>query len=208
MCSMIYNLWRARNLRVFQSKSLTPMEVAKMAEDLVFDFNKWNPEVCIKNRIPECNDNKVQGVCIIQVDASVFEEGCISFGCIIKDEDIIVLSACKVEAMNVEVAMAETLAIRWSLNLARSKNIEKVLVQSDCLSAVDCINCFSNIAVLEPIAADCRNLCNSFNCAFVVFIPRSQNFVAHNLARCGYREGDCMWEGETPALFVSDPPFN
>ncbi|XP_058726256.1 uncharacterized protein LOC131597583 [Vicia villosa] len=88
-----------RNLKVFQSKDLNPMEVARITMELVFEFNKWNPEERIKNRIPECNDSNVQEVCTIQVDASVDEAGCIAFGCITRDEDRIVLSSSKVEAI-------------------------------------------------------------------------------------------------------------
>ncbi|XP_058726255.1 uncharacterized protein LOC131597582 [Vicia villosa] len=84
--------------------------------------------------------------------------------------------------------MAEILAIRWCLNLAKYKNIDTNLLQSDCLHAVHCINHISNNVVLESIAEACRILCKSFNCASVVFIPRTQNVIAHNLARCGYRE--------------------
>lgn len=68
VCSVVYNLWRARNLLVFQSKTLSPIEVARMALNGVVDFNKWNLEVSIKNGIPVCVNNNEQGLCVVQVD--------------------------------------------------------------------------------------------------------------------------------------------
>lgn len=57
----------------------------------------------------------------------MFDDGTIAFGCVISDEENIVLSASKEEVINPKVALAEMLAIIWSLNLARDNNIEKIV---------------------------------------------------------------------------------
>lgn len=95
----------------------SPVEVARMALDLVTEFNKWNPEVAIKNKIPSCLNVCEQGVCTVQSGAGVFDDGTIAFGCVISDSGKIVLSACKTEAISPDIELAEMLAIRWSLNL-------------------------------------------------------------------------------------------
>ncbi|XP_058784919.1 putative disease resistance RPP13-like protein 1 [Vicia villosa] len=90
------------------------------------------------------------------------------------------LAASKREKIHVAPEVAEILAIRWSLQLAKELKLNCLIIQSDALTAVDCINGIVEDAVLEPIAADCRFFLSSFSCASVMFIRRTDNVDAHN----------------------------
>lgn len=101
---------------------------------------------------------------VLQVDARVFEEGVITLGCIIRDQEkVITLAACKLEVVSVELVVAETMEFRWGLLLAKDLILEKIILQSDALVAVDCINSCLKHAVLEPLATYWRLLLSNFN---------------------------------------------
>lgn len=176
-----------------------------MALSLVIDFNKWNPEVSIKNRIPICAEADGDGVCIVQSDAGVFNDGRIALECVISDGRKIILSACKAKAMTVDASLVEIMAIRWCLSTAHDKNLEEILVQSDSLIAMDCINRIMNRTILESVAVECKNLCNSFSKASVIYVPRTQMSAAHNLFSFGHRHGDCVLKGSYPTINVVVP---
>ncbi|CAI8619012.1 unnamed protein product [Vicia faba] len=100
--------------------------------------------------------------------------------------------------MITESSLAEMLAIRWWLQLAKSINIENIVIQSDSTLAVDCINSCLDIAVLTPIAVDCRFLLSGFKLASVMFIPKNLNVISHNLVRLGHSKRDKTWLGACP----------
>lgn len=56
-----------------------------------------------------------------------------------------------------------------------------VLVQSDALMVVDCINGIQDFAAIKSIAADCRKFLKCFSLAYIMFISRNCNVDAHNL---------------------------
>lgn len=79
-----------------------------------------------RNEVPIARD-----LCVLQVDASCFDEGFLNFGCVIKDHDIkIVLALSQKELITADPTITEILAIKWSLQLAKELNVKKILIQS------------------------------------------------------------------------------
>lgn len=80
---------------------------------------------------------------IVMDDVGVFSEGFVSLGCIIKNHDKEVsMAPCRKEVVSVKPIVIEMLAIRWSLMLAPDLKLERILVQSYAIVAVDFINLF------------------------------------------------------------------
>lgn len=100
-----------------------------------------------------------------------------TFGCIIKYHDgKIILVMSRKEHITVEPTIAKLLAIIWSLQLAKQLSLKKVLVQSDVLVAVDCINLIIYNASLDIIASDNRELLENFRTCSIMFLSRTCNF--------------------------------
>lgn len=86
---------------------------------------------------------------MLQVDACCFDEGFVTFGCVFKDHDKkIVIASSRKELIIIDSAIAEILATRWSLQLAKKLKVERILVQYDALNVVDCINSHCSIALI------------------------------------------------------------
>ncbi|CAI8584877.1 unnamed protein product [Vicia faba] len=134
----------------------------------------------------------------IQVDAGVSPDRSIVFGGVIQVCEMKIIIAASKEVSRTDTVVAEMLAIRWSLGIAKDLKLDRVLLQSDALGAVDCINGYQSIAVIDHIAEDCRVLLSSFNFASVMFIPRTSNADAHNLVGIGKRTGSRTWLGFYP----------
>lgn len=107
--------------------------------------------------------------------------------CIIKDQyQAISIAACRRDNITFEVAVAESMAIRWGLSLAKDLKQEKIVFQSDAKVAGDCVNFVQKFAVLEPIAINIIGLLSSFKFSSLIFHSKSCNRDAHNLTRLAF----------------------
>ncbi|MCI32683.1 hypothetical protein A2U01_0053897 [Trifolium medium] len=102
--------------------------------------------------------------------------------------------------LSVAPVVVEIQALRWGLSLAIDLHMDRIVVQSDYLNAVDCINLVSNFAVIDHIDADCRFLLDKFCFSSVMFISRSCNLEAHNLVGIVKVVGSRTWIGGLPTL--------
>lgn len=68
-------------------------------------------------------------------------EGFVSFDCIIKNLDMeTILAAIRKDLISAEPMVAEMLVVRWCLTIAQELKLERVIIRSDALIAVDNIN--------------------------------------------------------------------
>lgn len=131
--------------------------MASDAVSMVGKFNQWNPKNG-RDTPDFCQQLQNKDVVhIIHVDASNFGEGRVTVGCVIKDHyQTISLAVCKIEEVSVDVSMAEALAIKWGMCLAKSLNLERIALVSDAKEVVDCVNFILVRPVLDPIVLDIR----------------------------------------------------
>ncbi|XP_058766067.1 uncharacterized protein LOC131639600 [Vicia villosa] len=199
LCTMLHKTWLARNNAVFNQKSQDPVGVADDALFGVVEYNRWNSKEDSGGGEPTVARNWPNDVHTVQVDAGVSPNGTIAFGGLIRDhERKIIIVASKKEYMMVEPLVAELPAIRWCLGVAMEMKLDRILLQSNALEVVDCINGCQHIAAFEHIAEDCRLGLNSFKFAVVMFIPRNINVDAHNLVGIGKRIGSRACLGSYP----------
>jgi hypothetical protein len=95
---------------------------------------------------------------VIQVDAGCFPDGFTTFVSVFKDYSNITFSACKKENFTVDPLLAEALAIRWCLQLAKDQNLKETIIESDALVVVECIRGSNSIASIELVVIDCKLL--------------------------------------------------
>ena len=79
--------------------------------------------------------------------------------------------------------MAEALAIRFSLRVAASLEIQHLRVCSDCQTLIRAINNRAMVSEIFGVVADINHLSSLFISISFAFIPRSQNSEADALAK-------------------------
>ncbi|XP_058774462.1 uncharacterized protein LOC131648749 [Vicia villosa] len=196
----LWKIWQVHNCVVFKDIRPNPCVVA--AE--IWSSIQEETDGCSLSELVDnnsvINSNKQHGW-IVQNGAGCFDDGVISFGCIIRDPTSnIFLAATKRSVSITEASNAELLAIRWSLQVAKDLGLKDFVVQSDALVMVDCINGVVFNADLDPIVADCRNLISGFNNVRVMFIRRTLNGDAHHLVCLGKSLGYRTWTGHIPSV--------
>lgn len=143
MCVSLHNICIAQNQRLYQHKSVSPVSIMKDVIFSVEEFNCRNSDAGAKLSRPNPTSDLLlpAELNVVQVDAGVFHDGSVSFGCVFRNQQgDIILAASKTEFISVAPDMAEFLAIRWCLSIAATLKLDKVLIQSDAKSVVDCIN--------------------------------------------------------------------
>ncbi|XP_058749287.1 uncharacterized protein LOC131622279 [Vicia villosa] len=204
LCSLLWKIWEARNLLLFQKTAKPPEFVAMEAWDTVLEYNDANPIPKKMNPVPSVwnSKNHDKELAIIQVDAGCYEEGVVAFGCLIKSWDSkVIYGACKRETMSADPALAELLAIRWCLQVAKEIHLDKIIVQSDAMTVVDGINSNMSNAALELIAGDVRELCSFFKFSAIMYLNRLFLSDAHNLVKWGKILGARSWTVDPPVCF-------
>lgn len=101
--------------------------------------------------------------------------------------------------------MAETLACKEALSWLKNMNEEAVMVLTHC--AILCGNLSSSLEILSYIGIatnECRRLMSSIVSCLVSYIPRSDNFLAHALARDCFSslQDDIMFWDVVPPISI------
>ena len=200
-CTTMWKMWFYRNQVVFNQISPYPHIVANAALDFIVEFNHTMQKK--RNQLqphgaaavaaapsPVCNAH------VIQVDAGCFPEGFTTFDCVFKDgRDSVYFSACNKEEVSIEPVLAEALAIRWCLQLAKEKGLQDVTIQSDALAVVECFRGSNSLASIDLIVQDCKALMEDFSSVSINYVCRNLNVLAHRLVGHAVQAGCNSWVG-------------
>lgn len=135
----------------------------------------------------------------VNIDAALFEgSNLYSYAKIARNHDGQMLqakSSCRRGNTNPE--MAEAVGIRKALSWIKEHNWPKVVVESDCLGAIQAIRCSSvNLSYLGRVIDECKRLLIELKSSNVTlsFVKRSANTVTHYLARYSSSLVDRTWD--------------
>lgn len=200
-CTTLWKIWTARNHCLFQKTAVIPHVIAADALDFVLEFNKANPSKKLQRQLQQSDVREpiYKGFNLLQTDAGCYVNGSVAMDCVIKNQsDDIILSASHRESFGTDPATAEALAIRWCLQIAAELKLDKILVQSDALNVVDCLNGVISSAILDPLILDCKHILSSFKQFAVMFISRNLNVDVHYMVGVGNVVGSNKWMGIIP----------
>jgi hypothetical protein len=138
------------------------------------------------------------GMVFVNVDASIFSASrWMGVGVAIRDHNGVCLTACseyQEEALSLEIA--EALALRRAINLAKDEVFTKIIINSDCLSVVNRVYAVEDDRSLcGPVIHDIRKLMPSFTSCSVKHFVRGLNVAAHTLAKLSETLGYVVWRG-------------
>lgn len=134
------------------------------------------------------------------VDAAIFEEKEASgVGLVARDHGgqlILAKSKCYAELMN--PMLAETMAIKEALSWAKQIEWMEVTIESDCLVVIQMIRSTAPMrSRLGMVVEECREIVRQSNNIKLVFVKRSTNIPAHELAHVSYMYPDCIFDWES-----------
>ncbi|XP_058762882.1 uncharacterized protein LOC131636268 [Vicia villosa] len=130
VATFLWKIWKFRNFVIFKEGKPYPWPQQRKVAAMDRDPKGW----------------------VVQTDAGCFDEGIISFGCVICDPtSSIFLSATKRFPNVTNPTNADITAIRWALQMAHDLGIQEFVLQSDAMAVVDCINGWNNYADLSLI---------------------------------------------------------
>jgi ribonuclease HI len=95
--------------------------------------------------------------------------------------------------------IAEALAMRRAIILAKEEGFSKVIVSSDCLLVVQRVtNGQEDRSLCGSVIHDIRKLVDSFTSCFFRHVYRSLNVAAHTLAKSSEFSVCSVWRGVIP----------
>ncbi|XP_058726729.1 uncharacterized protein LOC131598113 [Vicia villosa] len=196
----MWKIWKVRNYVIFKNAKADPCTVAVDIWNAVSEESHSCLLAESRRNQPMADASSPKGW-VVQTDAGCFEEGIISFGCVIRDPSSnIFLAATKRIHSVTNPATVEAMVIRWALQMAKDLGLSEFVIQSDALTVVDCINGCFIYADLNPIVFYCKVLLSSFNSVGIMFINRAENVEAHQLVGIGRSIGSRTWTGHIPNL--------
>lgn len=149
-----------------------------------------------------------EGTIKVNTDAALFADpNYYSYAMIARDHDgrlVEALSSCKQGCINPE--LAEAIGIMEALSWVKSKDWQRVVIETDCLVVTQAIRSSSiNLSYLGRVIDECKGLLSELGNRKVLlnFVKRSANKVAHFIARHNSSLADRIWRGEMPTQILS-----
>ncbi|KAL8093147.1 hypothetical protein AgCh_035148 [Apium graveolens] len=133
----------------------------------------------------------------ISADAAIFSEyNASGLALIARDDhgDLVQARTRYLPGM-VSSIMVEALTIKEALSWIKIKGRSKVVVESDCLIAIQVIRSKTPmVSLLGQVVQSCRNILVKSNTVSLFFVKRSANMAAHELARLSCSFSDRVFD--------------
>jgi ribonuclease HI len=206
MITTMWHIWDARN-RVREGESLMhPKSVAEkcLAYIQMIATHLFKPA---SNQRRETNKSVLKwspppvGTVSINVDAAIFASSRqMGSGVVIRDHNGVCLTACSERVDEVVTPeIAEALAMRRAMSLAKDEGFSKIIVNSDCLSVLKRIMCDTeDRSSCGTVIRDIKKLAKTFRSCSFHHVNRVINVAAHSLAKLSESLIYSVWRGVTP----------
>ncbi|XP_060965674.1 uncharacterized protein LOC133034579 [Cannabis sativa] len=185
-------IWNARNDLLWNQKSSAAATIVLSARS---NLNQWK---CAQQRRMEPLTHVAHGVederwtkpdintIKVNVDGAIFQaSNSHGFGFIARDCDGIMIEArTSITLGSASPEVAEVIGIKEVLSWLKTKTWPSVIVETDCLVAVQAIH--SSVCLPSYfgfLVSDCKNLLDELSNVSLIFVKRTANKAAHFLAR-------------------------
>lgn len=200
---LLWSIWQTKNAHVWNDQSILPTSTIHTAQSMLYG---WQQACIHANQESHHMSHASQQDHAISVpiydrtkwaaptpsflklnsDAALFHhEQRTGFGFILRDSTNCVIKCSSWTMQGVlDPTVAEALGIREALSWLKANNFSQVEFETDCQLLV-----FALQQVIQPstslglVVSDCLNLIRELSSISIVFIPRSTNLIAHQLAR-------------------------
>jgi ribonuclease HI len=189
----MWHIWDARNRLATKVNAYIDMMLAYLYTPRT-DHSvkpKWAPST--------------EGTILVNVDSAIFASPRqMGAGILARDHSGSFKAACCVRSQDVMVPeLVEALAIRRALTFAHEEGFPKIIVASDCLSAVQQIKSpVTDRSMLGSVIEDIKISSLLFSSCEFCHVPRVLNVAAHQLARRCASSVCSVWRGVPPDFIV------
>ncbi|GMN40729.1 hypothetical protein TIFTF001_009947 [Ficus carica] len=212
VCWLAWKLWCERNKVVHGGEESDPEDILDLGSA---SFGEWQAlyQVPVQSQVVGSDVwlPPQSGYLKLNVDASVSPESDhIGIGAVIRDEKGRILGAM---AKSVEGTfspfLAECIALREGLMMAKELESVTIVVETDAINVVSAVSDNTEFSLEGPILEDVKQLLAQLWNPGVYHIRRSANHVAHLLARFGFNS-NCtnVWICETPIIVSNVVSFD
>ncbi|KAK6141537.1 hypothetical protein DH2020_024722 [Rehmannia glutinosa] len=181
---LLYTIWDSRNKLTFRDQSMSQLTGHQMAASKLEEFNKVvaGGRHLMTHKMNDQWHPLEVGFVKINTDASLIENKGSGLGVIIRDSRGQVLSSLMYKVnSNCAIKVAEAVACRARLKLAREMNFQKVYLETDNITLYHKLRKRAeDLSYMGNIVDDIYNLIPFFETVIPSFIRRSRNFLAHS----------------------------
>ncbi|XP_074378629.1 uncharacterized protein LOC141720175 [Apium graveolens] len=145
----------------------------------------------------------MEGWVKVNTDATVFQDGSVGVGCVMRDSQGAFLGARCCRKMGAwSPREAEAIGMKEALSWVIARKNQCCIMESDSRMLVQACNGSPGEAMFGTIVGDCIQLLKHINPVLVRFTYRSANSVAHALAKANYSmSGEREWL-DSPSGFI------
>ncbi|RYR47301.1 hypothetical protein Ahy_A07g033241 [Arachis hypogaea] len=187
---LAWEVWKARNQVVHQRSKPSPIIVIYKAKQMEIEFTEMAEELA-KSFVNERRKVRrvtwrpsLPGWVKCNVDAvfvEVFSGGATT--AVFRDHHENLLTASNSKIVATSPLVAEALAVRKALIIAKNFQLERIIFESDSLILIQALKSKASIAEIQVILDDILDLArNISNCGFT-WVPREGNGLAHEVAK-------------------------
>ncbi|XP_057425079.1 uncharacterized protein LOC130718496 [Lotus japonicus] len=196
--TFLYVLWELRNAVIYQQKQpdfsgimARFRSLISPVEDMALDRTPVE-----QRSLDRASWTRPHGDIIkINFDASWVQLAATGLGFIARNNAAEVMAATDAPSP----VIAEALAFRWSLSLAKDLGFREVCLETDCLYLFETWQKSKRgDSYLFSILNDCRDLVSSFSYFVLSFVHRTGNSVADHLAKNSSKFHNSVWIEEVP----------
>ncbi|CAJ2647191.1 unnamed protein product [Trifolium pratense] len=209
----IYGIWYARNMLVFQGKSLPPQDISSIALKQLHEYQLHSSETQIQNPIGKstgCSHNiswspPLRGTLKINVDAHLSSDGHWSTGLVLRRPDgSAVGAATRVHNGVADAATGEAMGLNDAMDWVEKLGEHKVIFELDSQIIVKAVK---EKAMIRKgwgcVTRRCKRFLEVNPEANIRWVPRAANKAAHELAKWADHEPNREWLNTTPPCIWS-----
>jgi ribonuclease HI len=207
VCIMVlYQLWLARNDARDEAQVTSPHAIIQKSLHLLEEWQGLRPaRTAGSTQAMEHWLPPEEGWTKLNADGALAKDGSGGYGVVMRDHDGRFLTgASHFFHLISDPERAELLACKQALVLARAKGLSRVVLETDCLSAVAKIGGNDiDRSIHGPLVEEIKSMLEDFAGHSVRHVRRTGNKVAHILARFGCENKCCeVWELDPPDFLV------
>ncbi|KAK6153378.1 hypothetical protein DH2020_013017 [Rehmannia glutinosa] len=196
---LLWSVWWARNELVFKGRTIEHHQLYTQATSRLEEHHQSAVLLSHENKMKanEVWSPPAHGYVKINSDASIMTDEGAGMGVVIRDDrGIVIETSYRFQPNLFDVEVAEALACRNGIFLARSLGLKCVMVEMDNQTLFRKLSRGDNdLSYLGYLVNDICDLFSSFDSIRPCLVRRSGNTVAHLSARCSFSESSLepMW---------------
>lgn len=186
--TLLYAVWARRNLWVFYYRWLTMEQTlirAAAMEVVALDSSVGDAHDLLRGERQDKWKGPAAGIAKINTDAAFKAGEAVGMGMVVRNAAGEVLASASGKRGGAgSAAVAEAMALRWSLELALDMGFQAVVVETDCAVLHGAWNvAASDRSYMAAVIRDCLDLSRLFRSFEFLLIRRTANLAADFLAK-------------------------